>query len=94
VWLVSVFEGTKEVGTSLRGSGVITNTFSVSAKRANNRVRRRKSARLMDSSFNATPGLYGCDAQPGIEYSTHRICEALNVMCRGNDHGVGGLPYI
>jgi hypothetical protein len=39
-------------------------------------------------------GLYGCDAHTEIEYSAHRICEALNVMCRGNDHGVGGLPYI
>ena len=85
--------GTEEDSTSLRGRGVITKTLSVSALAAG-RGGRRKSARWMGNSFSRLQGYMAVMRDTKVGCCSHSFCEALNVMCRGNDDGVGGRPYI
>ena len=86
------------MGTSLRGSGVITKTFSVSAPATQEPARlrrgRRESALQMAKSFPRLQGYMAVMRDTSMRCCTRSRCEALNVMCRGNHHGVGGRPYI
>jgi hypothetical protein len=84
---------TEQEGTSLRGSGVITKTCSVSARPAGGRGR-QKSAGWMLDSFSRLEGYMAVMRDTQVGCCTHRKREALKVMCRGNDDGVGGRPYI
>ena len=84
--------GAEHDGTSLRGRGVFTKTCSVSARPG--RSGRRESARWMLDSFSRLQGYMAVMRDTKVGCCSHRKREALNVMCRGNDDGVGGRPYI
>jgi len=48
----------------------------------------------MLDSFSRLQGYMAVMRDTKVGCCTHRKREALNVMCRGNDDGVGGRPYI
>ena len=92
VWLVEGPRGTKADGISLRGSGVATtaNTCSVSAVGSGGESRRAgKTVPFRDSRayMAAIRDTLTAGCSDGVD-------EALNVMCKGSDHGEGGRGYI